>query len=138
MQVTGKTLTHHSQLNALLSAVIVKYLIFLTLYRFIRVEFTGIYRAVPVRLNPNKRTLHTIFKTFIDVVHVRTTNEKRVCHDISTLIKDSNSEKFNATLTNNSLNNKVVEKIKELSKREDIYDLLTRSIGMISDILMHF
>lgn len=34
-----------------------------------RVAVTGIYRAVPVRVNPKMRTIKSIFKTHIDVVH---------------------------------------------------------------------
>lgn len=35
-----------------------------------RVTVTGIYRAQPVRINPRSREVKSIFKTFIDVMHV--------------------------------------------------------------------
>lgn len=36
-----------------------------------RVEVTGVYRAVSMRVAPNQRTLRSIYKTYIDVIHVR-------------------------------------------------------------------
>lgn len=36
-----------------------------------RVEITGMLRAVPVRVNPKNRTVRSVFRTYIDCVHVR-------------------------------------------------------------------
>ena len=36
-----------------------------------RVEVTGIFRATSVRTNPRHRTLRSIYKTFVDIVHIR-------------------------------------------------------------------
>jgi DNA replication licensing factor MCM4 len=36
-----------------------------------RVVVCGIFRSVPVRVNPRQRTIKSLFKTFLDVVHVR-------------------------------------------------------------------
>ena len=36
-----------------------------------RVEVTGIFRATSVRTNPRHRTLRAIYKTYVDIVHVR-------------------------------------------------------------------
>ena len=43
-----------------------------------RIEVTGIYRATPVRVNPRNRTLHQLYRTYIDVVHYRFTDAKRI------------------------------------------------------------
>ncbi|KAJ2693117.1 MCM DNA helicase complex subunit [Coemansia sp. IMI 209128] len=43
-----------------------------------RLEVTGIFRGVPVRANPRNRTVHAIYRTFIDVVHVRRLGRSRV------------------------------------------------------------
>ena len=32
---------------------------------------TGIFRATSVRTNPRHRTLRSIYKTFVDIVHIR-------------------------------------------------------------------
>ncbi len=36
-----------------------------------RLEVTGVYRAVPTRVNPRIRTVRSIYKTYIDVIHFR-------------------------------------------------------------------
>ncbi|RKP11941.1 hypothetical protein BJ684DRAFT_21482, partial [Piptocephalis cylindrospora] len=35
-----------------------------------RLEVTGIYRCVPIRVNPRQRTVRTLFRTYVDVVHL--------------------------------------------------------------------
>ncbi|CAM9302780.1 unnamed protein product, partial [Phaeothamnion confervicola] len=39
-----------------------------------RVEVTGIFRAVPKRTNPKQRTVRSVYKTYIDVIHCCLTN----------------------------------------------------------------
>ena len=39
---------------------------------------TGIYRATPLRVNPQHRTVKAVYKTYIDVVHFRKTDLKRL------------------------------------------------------------
>ena len=36
-----------------------------------RVEVTGIFRAVPIRSNPRRRSVQSVYKTYIDVIHFR-------------------------------------------------------------------
>ena len=36
-----------------------------------RVQVSGIYRAVPMREKTNARTLKSVFKTYVDVIHYR-------------------------------------------------------------------
>lgn len=36
-----------------------------------RVEVTGVFRAVPLRVNPKQRTVRSIYKTYVDIVHIR-------------------------------------------------------------------
>ena len=38
---------------------------------FYRVEVTGIFRAVPVRINSKMRIVRSVYRTFIDVIHFR-------------------------------------------------------------------
>jgi hypothetical protein len=35
------------------------------------VQVSGIYRAVPMREKTNARTLKSVFKTYVDVIHYR-------------------------------------------------------------------
>ena len=43
-----------------------------------RVVVTGIYRAMPVRLHPRARTVRSVFKTHIDVIHFRKADARRL------------------------------------------------------------
>ena len=36
-----------------------------------RVEVTGIFRATSVRTNPRHRMLRAIYKTYVDIVHIK-------------------------------------------------------------------
>lgn len=41
-------------------------------------EVTGIYKAQPIRVNPRQRITKTIFKTYVDILHVKSTEKKRI------------------------------------------------------------
>ena len=49
-----------------------------------RVVVTGIFRSVPVRVNPKMRTIKSLFKTYVDALHVKKTDKKRLGVDTST------------------------------------------------------
>lgn len=48
-----------------------------------RIEVTGIFRAVAVRVNPRRRANKSLFKTYVDIVHVKRSNKKRLGVDAS-------------------------------------------------------
>ena len=37
---------------------------------------TGIYKAMPIRINPRQRVTRSIFKTYVDVLHVISMEKK--------------------------------------------------------------
>ena len=43
-----------------------------------RVEITGIYRAVPIRVSRGQRNVKSIYKTYIDCIHIRRDNPNRL------------------------------------------------------------
>ncbi|KAG4973782.1 hypothetical protein JHK87_030603 [Glycine soja] len=43
-----------------------------------RVEVTGIYRAMSVRIGPTQRTVKSLFKTYIDCLHIKKTDKSRM------------------------------------------------------------
>lgn len=43
-----------------------------------RVTITGLYRAVPMRANPRQTALQSLFRTYIDVIHVQREESRRV------------------------------------------------------------
>ncbi|RWS03746.1 DNA replication licensing factor mcm4-like protein [Dinothrombium tinctorium] len=78
-----------------------------------RVTVTGIYRATPMRLNPRKQTVKSVYRTHIDVVHYRKIDNKRL-HD------DAKECNFTASR---------IDKLKTLSKYDDIYDRLAFALA---------
>lgn len=49
-----------------------------------RVEMTGIFRSEPTRVNPRVRTQKSLFKTYLDIVHIKAGDQRRVAVDLST------------------------------------------------------
>ncbi|KAI9358309.1 MCM2/3/5 family protein [Zopfochytrium polystomum] len=93
-----------------------------------RVEVTGIFRGVPVRANPRRRTIKALFRTFIDVIHIRKTDKKRIGVDNSI----ANENEFIPNYEESdkvALNEGDEEKIRGLAQKPNIYDILTRSIA---------
>jgi len=43
-----------------------------------KVEVTGIFRAVPARLNARKRTVNSVYRTYIDVLHFQKAEKGRI------------------------------------------------------------
>ncbi|KAK0731790.1 MCM2/3/5 family-domain-containing protein [Lasiosphaeris hirsuta] len=97
-----------------------------------RVELTGIFKVTPVRVNPRMRTVKSVHKTYVDVVHVQKVDRKRMGADISTL---DLAEEEEAHTSGQSLDEirkvspEEEEKIKQTGARSDIYELLARSLA---------
>ncbi|KAM3376962.1 DNA replication licensing factor MCM4 [Capsicum galapagoense] len=89
-----------------------------------RVEVTGIYRAMTVRIGPAHRTVKSLFKTYIDCLHLKKTDKSR-------MHAEDPMEVENGVVGNDEHldNEEKVEKLKELSKQPDIYERLTRSLA---------
>lgn len=97
-----------------------------------RVELTGIFKVTPVRVNPRLRTVKSVHKTYVDVLHVQKVDRKRMGADPSTL-DFAEDEEAHANGTGMDDVRKVTaeeeEKIRETARRPDIYDLLSRSLA---------
>ncbi|KAK4139056.1 MCM2/3/5 family-domain-containing protein, partial [Dichotomopilus funicola] len=97
-----------------------------------RVELTGIYKVTPVRVNPRMRTVKSVHKTYVDVVHVQKVDKKRMGIDPSTL---DLAEEEEAHVSGQSLDEvkkvsaEEEEKIRATAARPDIYELLARSLA---------
>ncbi|XP_053323307.1 DNA replication licensing factor MCM4 [Spea bombifrons] len=81
-----------------------------------RVNVTGIYRAVPIRVNPRVSNVKAVYKTHIDVIHYRKTDSKRL-HGID---EDTEQKMFTEQR---------VEMLKELAAKPDIYERLAAAIA---------
>lgn len=91
-----------------------------------RVEVTGIYRAMSLRVGPTQRTVKSLFKTYIDCLHIKKTDKSRM--NTEDPFGSETSSGKNEEDTSFAFQDKV-EKLKELSKLPDIYDRLTRSLA---------
>ena len=82
-----------------------------------RVEVTGIYRAVPLRVNPRTRNFKAVYKTHIEVLHFKKKDTKRLYEvgDDADVNKNFTAER--------------IMKLRQLAKETDIYDRLARAIA---------
>lgn len=104
-----------------------------------RLIVTGIFRSVPVRVNPRQRSLKSLFKTYLDAVHIKLGMRDTLGFDRSTRpaggdripgiggIGDGGNEDHQEGRRTHKA--ELEEKIKQLSKRNDIYEFLARSLA---------
>ncbi|KAM5157663.1 DNA replication licensing factor MCM4 isoform 1-T1 [Mantella aurantiaca] len=81
-----------------------------------RVNVTGIYRAVPIRVNPRVSNVKSVYKTHIDVIHYRKTDSKRL-HGID----EDNEQKL--------FTEERIEMLKGLASKPDIYERLSSALA---------
>ncbi|XP_039006345.1 LOW QUALITY PROTEIN: uncharacterized protein LOC120133923 [Hibiscus syriacus] len=89
-----------------------------------RVEVTGIYRAMSVRVGPTQRTVKSLFKAHIDCLHIKKIDKSRMM-TVDPMETDKGSQRVDDDV---QFDEDKVEKLKELSKQLDIYKKLTRSL----------
>lgn len=117
-----------------------------------RVTITGIYRSIPVRVNPRQRTIRALFKTYVDVVHIKHGDDRRMgyhqdtrtdsaSHPVSLGVggeADESEHNRNPLLTvegaalddpNRTRQQALEEELVRISQRPDIYDFLSRSVA---------
>ncbi|XP_065869433.1 DNA replication licensing factor MCM4 [Euphorbia lathyris] len=90
-----------------------------------RVEVTGIYRAMSVRIGATQRTVKSLFKTYIDCLHIKKTDKSRMVAENPMDIDDTSRR----VEDDPQFDEAKIEQLKELSKQPDIYDRLTRSLA---------
>lgn len=93
-----------------------------------RVEVCGIFRSLPVRANSRQRALKNLYKTYLDVVHVKKIDKKRLGADVSTLDQEA-SDKEQEVEQTRKLSVEEINEIKEVSERDDLYEVLARSLA---------
>lgn len=103
---------------------------------------TGIFRSIPVRSNPRQRSIKALFKTYVDVVHVKRTNATRMGYDPTTRGGEGrppgvgvggNEDEEEEMMANAGGGGRgkaeVEQKLIALSERPDLYDILARSLA---------
>lgn len=106
-----------------------------------RVLVTGIFRSVPVRVNPRQRTIKSLFKTYLDVVHVklgggtlsfdkttRPAGGDRV-PGVGGVGDGGDEDEEDGVEGRRTRKAEMEEKLKDLSRRPDVYELLARSLA---------
>ncbi|KAL1922773.1 uncharacterized protein VTP21DRAFT_9149 [Calcarisporiella thermophila] len=91
-------------------------------------EVTGIFRSVPIRVNPRQRTLKSLFKTYIDVVHIKRTGNNRLGFD-NTLIGPSEAVVEYEEGDEIHIETEERKEIEQIADRSDVYELLARSLA---------
>ncbi|WJX45300.1 DNA replication licensing factor, mcm4 component [Trifolium repens] len=90
-----------------------------------RVEVTGIYRAMSVRVGPTQRTVKSLFKTYIDCLHIKKTSKSRMLVEDAMEVDNGQGRNTEEVI----FNEEKVAQLKELSKQPDIYERLTKSLA---------
>jgi DNA replication licensing factor MCM4 len=96
-----------------------------------RVELTGIFKVTSVRVNPAKRVVKSVHKTYVDVLHVQKIDKKRLGTDPSTLelTEDDDKDRPPGMDEVKKISPEEEQKIKDTAARADIYELLSRSLA---------
>ncbi|PYH32481.1 MCM DNA helicase complex subunit MCM4 [Aspergillus neoniger CBS 115656] len=94
-----------------------------------RVEVTGIFRCNPVRINPRQRTQKTLFKTYVDVLHVQKIDRKKMGIDVSTVEQELSEQAAGDAEQTRKITAEEEERIKRTASRPDVYELLSRSLA---------
>lgn len=93
-----------------------------------RIEVCGIFRSLPVRANARQRSLKSLYKTYLDVVHIKKIDKKRMAPDSSTLDAEVTDREQEVDQVR-KLSDADVAKIKQTAQRDDLYELLARSLA---------
>lgn len=94
-----------------------------------RVEITGIFRAAPVRVMARQRKVRNLFRTFIDVVHIKRRDESRLKLDKDEMNAEEYMVNFDEADDVRSEEDSRVAELIEMSQQKDIYDRLTFSLA---------
>lgn len=94
-----------------------------------RVEVTGIFRCNPVRVNPRQRTTKSLFKTYVDVLHIQKINRKKLGIDVSTVEQELSEQVAGDVEQTRKITAEEEQKMKEIAARPDVYELLARSVA---------
>ncbi|GMG53343.1 unnamed protein product [Ambrosiozyma monospora] len=92
-----------------------------------RVEICGIFKSAPVKVNPARRELKALYKTYLDVVHIKKVDKHRLGADVSTLEVELQEQQEVDEVR--KLSDEEVAKILSVGERPDLYELLARSLA---------
>ncbi|KAJ1926422.1 MCM DNA helicase complex subunit [Tieghemiomyces parasiticus] len=94
-----------------------------------RLEITGIFRGVPVRPNPRHRSMKSLFRTYIDVVHVRKSSQQRLQLDRQITGENEFVVDFQEEEQEQGFTPEQEQEIQRASKRSNLYAQLAQSLA---------
>ncbi|KKY23582.1 putative dna replication licensing factor [Phaeomoniella chlamydospora] len=94
-----------------------------------RILVTGIFRSNPVRVNPRQRAVKSLFKTYIDVLHIQKTDKRKMGIDVSTVEQEVSEAATGEAEQTRKITEEEKEKIEATGRRPDVYELLARSLA---------
>ena len=94
-----------------------------------RVEITGIFKCNQVRINPRQRTVKSVYKTYVDALHIQKSDKRRLGNDVSTIEQEMSEQVTAGTEEVRKITEEEAAKIKETAARPDVYELLARSLA---------
>ncbi|AAS51895.2 ADL026Wp [Eremothecium gossypii ATCC 10895] len=94
-----------------------------------RIEVTGIFRSIPIRANQRQRALKSLYKTYLDVVHVRKVSARRLDIDTSTVEQQILQNQMDNVEELRKVTDEDIAKINAVAARPDVYEVLARSIA---------
>ncbi len=94
-----------------------------------RIEVTGIFRCNPVRINPRQRTIKSLFKTYVDVLHIQKVDKRKLGIDVSTVEQELSEQITGDVEQTRKVSAEEEVRIKETAARPDVYELLSRSLA---------
>lgn len=107
-------------------------------------EITGIFRGVPVKENSRRRAIKSLFKTYVDIVHIKRVDKSRIGIDASIRGQNEFTMEYFLYYNISFIEDDRIQKddpeeeeiLKELSKRQDLYEILSQSVGISYILLM--
>jgi len=93
-----------------------------------RVEVTGIYRAVPIKAAPNRRALKSVYKTYLDVIHVRKDSDSRLRNEASEG-KDESAGEYKEGDHIAKYSEEELAKFQEIADDPNVYGILVDSVA---------
>ncbi|KAG9322242.1 hypothetical protein KVV02_001982 [Mortierella alpina] len=94
-----------------------------------RLEITAVFRGVPVRVNPRQRTIKALYRTYLDVVHIKKSDKKRLAIDDDIANQDKKKATYQGGDEIEVQSEDMVAKIQEISKLPNLYETLARSVA---------
>ncbi|KAI7830173.1 MCM2/3/5 family-domain-containing protein [Gamsiella multidivaricata] len=94
-----------------------------------RLEITAVFRGVPVRVNPRQRTIKALYRTYLDVVHIKKTDKRRLAIDDDIGSQNGKKPTYQGGDEIDVQSEDMIAKIQEVSKMPDLYETLARSVA---------